>query len=212
MTDTRARGKNEIQMNVAVVGVLGLAVLVAAPVSAASTRGVPEIEIGYVNGSGCPDGSATVEADANGFVVRYSAYAVRIGGDARPSDARRNCRLGLKVTLPEGLTYAVAGSDHRGSMRLESGVRAIFRSAHYYGNHSDRHPLRRDIKGPGNEDWVISETRGGAQLFWVPCGEKWGLILSTELVLSGSDTSNASVMDMNSGLGSAYRFAWRTCP
>ncbi|RKS71649.1 uncharacterized protein DUF4360 [Actinomadura pelletieri DSM 43383] len=205
-------GGIEIQVNVAMVGVLGLAVLVAAPVFAASARGAPEIEISHVNGSGCPDGSATVEADADGFVVRYSAYAVRIGGDARPSDARRNCRLGLKVTPPEGLTYAVAGSDHRGFMQLESGVRAIFRSAHHYGNHSDRHPLRRDIKGPGHEDWVITETRDETQFFWVPCGEKWGLILSTELALSTSNTSKASVMDMNSGLGSAYRFAWRTCP
>src|SRR3954453_14078820 len=75
------------------------------------------VDVVTVNGSGCPQGTATVteKSDNTGFIVKYRDYVAEAGAGAGATDFRKNCQLSLLVHVPQGFTYAIAEADYAGN-------------------------------------------------------------------------------------------------
>ncbi|MFD9218402.1 MULTISPECIES: DUF4360 domain-containing protein [unclassified Streptomyces] len=177
------------------------------------------IEIATVNGSGCRPGTAAVAVspDNTAFTVTYSDYLAQVGGDASPTDFRKNCQLNLIVHVPQGFTYAVASADYRGYASLQRGATAVQKASYYFQGSPDTAARNHPYSGPYDDNWQATDETEWGQLVWAPCGVKRNFNINTELrVKAGtSSPSKTSFMTMDSTDGeinTVYRLAWRECP
>ncbi|MCB5164691.1 DUF4360 domain-containing protein [Streptomyces bambusae] len=177
------------------------------------------VEVETVNGSGCPQGTASVAAaeDNTAFTVTYSDYLAQAGGGSNPIDSRKNCQLGLKIHIPQGFTYAIARADYRGFAYLQRGASALQRTSYYFQGSSQTTRSTHGFAGPLVDNWQASDETDYASLVWAPCGEERTLNVNTELRVSAG-TSNpqaVSFMTMDSTDGSVstkYHLEWKECP
>ncbi|WP_171064405.1 DUF4360 domain-containing protein [Actinomadura soli] len=194
--------------------ILGVALaplaLTFAPASAALEPPTPTIEIASLNGSGCPPGTVTAIPNPGSFTLKYSGHTAKLGGDAKPTDARKNCQISLKVTLPEGLVYAVERVEHNGTANLEPTTTGSLKSMFYFAGSPQAGVYRKQIPGPVAGAWQVTERL--IQLLWQRCGEQRNLNLNTELLMTSSDKSKPNSLSMNSDLGTSYHLNWKTCP
>src|SRR3954466_216506 len=124
----------------------GLAAWVAAPAFAgtASAKSAPTpsgkvtVEVKAINGSGCPKGTAEVtpNSDNTGFSVEYHQFNAQTGVGTSPTDARRNCQLGLLISVPQGFTYAIARATYNGFAYLQPGASASEKANYYFQGES----------------------------------------------------------------------------
>ncbi|TYK46879.1 DUF4360 domain-containing protein [Actinomadura decatromicini] len=202
---------------------LALTAASVAPAAAAMPRLVrgPDgvtIEIATVNGSGCPIGTAAVAIsdDKEAFTVTYSDYMAQIGGSTKPTDARKNCQIAMKVHVPQGFTYAIAQTDYRGYAFLNQGVKGIQRVTYYFQGNTQTEYLTHNLAGTYDNNFQFTDKVPVSQLVWRTCGEERNFNINTELRLDKgtSDGSKVSFMAMDSTDGSiktTYHFAWKKC-
>ncbi|MEE6258314.1 DUF4360 domain-containing protein [Plantactinospora sonchi] len=201
----------------AVSGVL--AALLASTVATGPSALLDEkiaISVETVNGSGCPAGTANVStaADNTAFTITYSDYLAQAGGGARPTDARKNCQLNLRVQVPQGLTYAISQVDLQGFAHLRRGATGLQVSHYYFTGMSATAQTSHEFTGPYSDDWRATDR--AATLVYAPCDQQRLLNINTELrVDAGSaDAESTSFMTMDSTRGSVrsvYHLSWRQC-
>lgn len=178
------------------------------------------IDVATVNGSGCPANTAAVAVsdDNTAFTVTYSAYLAQVGVGAKPTDFRKNCELDLRVHVPQGFTYAIAETDHRGFAHLEPGASALQKASYYFQGMSQTTSAEHPISSPIDDNWQATDQVDVASLVWAPCGEERNFNINTELRVNAgtSDpTKTTSFVSMDSTDGSVkttYHFAWKQCP
>lgn len=188
---------------------LALPAATFSPAYAAPAPQAPAYEIATVNGSGCPPGSATVTPEPTGFSVRYTGFTAKSGGDAKPTDFRKNCQISLKVTVPEGMTYAVKGVDHRGFAELGAATTGQLKSSFYFSGHAQTAVHTKEVPGPDANEWLLSYRVPPADLQWIRCYDVSRLNLNTEVRLASSDTSKPAIVDVNSDFGTSYYLEWK---
>ncbi|MFI0367093.1 DUF4360 domain-containing protein [Actinomadura sp. 1N219] len=197
---------------VTALGVAAIPVLTSPAASEPPPHATPTIEIASTNGSGCRPETVTITPEPNGFTVKYSRYSAKIGGEALPTDFRKNCQLNLRIVPPKTFTYAVMRIDHRGSAQLAPDATGVLKASQYYAGAPGHAPIYHSFKGPFSNGWQATETIDPGRLIYVPCGEERNLNISTELRLTAPDRTRASTLDMHADLGSTYHFTWRNCP
>ncbi|MET7391231.1 DUF4360 domain-containing protein [Streptomyces sp. NPDC005529] len=177
------------------------------------------VEVQTVNGSGCPQGTASVAAaaDSTAFTVTYSDYLAQTGAGSDPVDFRKNCQLGLKVHIPQGFTYAIARADYRGFAYLQRGAYGQERASYYFQGTPQTARSTHQFGGPYADDWQASDETSTTDLVWAPCGEERLLNVNTELrtYAGTSDPQSVSFMSMDSADGSVstrYHLQWKECP
>lgn len=176
-------------------------------------------ELVTVNGSGCRRGAVavTVSPDNTTFHLIYSDYLAAVGVGARPTDFRKNCRLSLKITVPQGFTFGIDRVDHRGFAHVEPGATGTLRANHHFQGTSATPYLTHTWQGPVNDDWLVTETVDVGTPVVRPCGEAKDLNINTELRVSAgtSDPKTTSYLAMDSTdayTASVYQFVWTRCP
>jgi hypothetical protein len=176
------------------------------------------VEVVAVNGSGCPDGTATVSAAADNthFRVRFSNYVAKVGPAAKPTDFRKNCQLAVRVHYPQGYTFAIAKAEYRGRITLRNGADALQRANYYFQGSSENSPSENEFYGPHYGKWATADVTPVEKLVFAPCGETRNLNINTELrVHEGSANPNStSWMSMTSATGDVdtlFHFAWKVC-
>lgn len=178
------------------------------------------IEVVTVLGSGCPAGTAAVAVspDNTAFTVTYSGYLAQVGVGAKPTDARKNCQLSLRVHVPGGFTYAIAKADYRGYASLARGAKATQRANYYFQGMSETVYRMHNFAGPLDDAWQTTDETDIASYSWHPCGEHRNLNINTDLRVSvgtSNPRTTTSFMAMDSTDGSIktkYHFAWKKCP
>ncbi|MDC0766023.1 DUF4360 domain-containing protein [Streptomyces sp. HD] len=177
------------------------------------------IKVATVNGSGCPQGTTAVAVseDNTAFTVTYSDYLAKVGGNADPTDFRKNCQLNLIVHVPQGFTYAIASADYRGFASLQSGASAIQRASYYFQGSSNTQFRNHPFRGPLADSWQATDSTDWAQLVWAPCGVQRNFNINTELRVSAGTSSPDKVsfmtMDSTDGdISTVYHLAWKECP
>lgn len=203
-------------------GLAALALLSAHPASWGTTPPPDKIviDVATVNGSGCPQGSAAVAVadDNTAFTVTYSKYLAQVGVGAAPTDMRKNCQLDLRVHVPQGFTYAIAETDHRGFAHLENGATGLEKASYYFQGMPDTAAVEHPFSGPYDDNWQATDTTDVQALVWAPCGEERNFNINTELRVNpgtSDPTKTTSFMSMDSTDGSVnttYHFAWKQCP
>ncbi|RZS33931.1 uncharacterized protein DUF4360 [Herbihabitans rhizosphaerae] len=172
------------------------------------------INVETVNGSGCRPGTAKVtpSPDKTSFAVTYSEYTAEAGG-AEPTDMRKNCQLVLRISIPQGFTYAIARADYGGFARLAGGAHALQQANYYFQGSSDNNVSSHPIDGPYSDDWHFTDR--ASEPVYAPCGAERMLNINTELrVNTGSSGDARSFMTMDStyaGVRSNYHFQWKEC-
>ncbi len=198
-----------------------LALSVSTPAGAAGAEAlaaVPEgnvtVEVIAANGSGCAPGTAAVTAnsDKSGFRIRYYDFVAEAGGNADPTDRRKNCQIGVLVTVPAGWTFAVAEADYRGRARLHSGATALQRTNYYWQGSSENSSTEETFAGPLNGYWGTSDV--APVLIYTPCSEQRVLNVNTELRVDSGTSAARSSMSMRSSDGDVdtlFNFSWTRC-
>jgi hypothetical protein len=176
------------------------------------------VDLVSVNGSGCPSGTASVAVspDNTAFTVTYSNYMAQVGPNAKPTDFRKNCQLGVVVHVPQGFTYAIAQADYRGFAHLEPGASGQERANYYFQGMSETQSVTHKLNGSYDDDWQNTDTTDVGSLSFLPCGEERNFNINTELRVNkgSSDPSKTSFMTMDStdnSLTTTYHFAWKDC-
>jgi len=190
----------------------------AVPDSAPPSQAIT-VQVVTVNGSGCPHGTAAVAPawDNTAFTVTYSDYLAQVGVGASPIEFRKNCQLSLRITVPQGFTYAVSQADYRGFASLAAGAMGLEKANYYFQGTSPTTSISHSFGGPMIDDWQVSDSTDVAALVYAPCGEARNLNVNTELrVFAGSSdpTKTTSFMAMDSVDGSVatvYHLAWKEC-
>ncbi|MEV4643104.1 DUF4360 domain-containing protein [Actinoplanes sp. NPDC049548] len=196
-----------------------LALSLSAPARAAGTAadvpdGAIHVEVVAANGSGCAPGTATVvaNADKTGFRVRYYDFVAAAGGSADPTARRRNCQIGVLVTVPAGWTFAIAEADYRGRARLNNGATGLQRTNYYWQGSSANNRTEETFTGPLNGYWHTEDV--APVLVYVPCSEQRVLNINTELRVDAGTSSGTSSMSMTSSEGDVdtlFNFSWIRC-
>jgi hypothetical protein len=171
------------------------------------------------NGSGCPRGTADVVASPDGkaFTVTYSRFTAQVGKGAKPIDFRKNCQLALNVHVPQGYTYAIAGTDYRGFAHLERGASAVETASYYFQGEPRSTRIAHAFAGPADGDWQRTDSVAISSLSFLPCGEQRYLNVNTELRASAGSsdarrTTSFVTMDSTDGnLNTVYHVAWKKC-
>ncbi|GAA4535522.1 DUF4360 domain-containing protein [Amycolatopsis samaneae] len=173
-----------------------------------------------MNGTGCPPNSAavSVSSDNTAFTVTYSQYTAQVGVGAGPTDFRKNCQINLRVHVPQGFTYGIAGADYRGFAHLEAGASGLERANYYFQGNSPTAYVSHPIRGFFEDDWQFSDSTDVGAIVYKPCGEERNLNVNTELrAYAGTSdpkkTTSFVTMDSTDGsIKTIYHFAWKTCP
>jgi hypothetical protein len=204
----------------------GLAAWTAAPafagtVTAKSTpapSGKVTIEVKAINGSGCPQGTAVVtpNRDNTGFSVEYHQFNAQTGAGTSPTEARRNCQLGVLITVPSGFTYAVARATYNGYAYLQDGATASEKANYYFQGQSASVASTHTFSGPMNDRWSVTDVAAEADIVYAPCGEQRILNINTDLRVRPSAANpkapNFIVMDTSKGsVRTLYHFQWKQC-
>lgn len=212
-----------IKTRPAVLAVLStvLALSLSTPARAAGDAAVAAVPEGTVtaeviaaNGSGCAPGTATVIAnsDKTGFRIRYYDFVAEAGGGADLTDRRKNCQLGVLVSIPAGWTFAVAEADYRGRARLYSGATALQRTNYYWQGSSDNSSTNETFAGPLNSYWETSDV--APVLVYRPCSDQRVLNINTELRVDSGTSAAKNSMSMRTSEGDVdtlFNFSWIRC-
>jgi hypothetical protein len=192
-----------------------LALSPSAPAQAASVpEGAITLEVIAANGSGCAPGTATAIAnsDKSGFRIRYYDFVAEAGGGAEPTARRKNCQVGVLVTVPAGWTFAIAEAEYRGRARLYAGATALQRTNYYWQGSSGNSATEETFAGPLYGYWNTSDV--APVLIYTPCSEQRVLNINTELRVDGGTSGARSSMSMRSSEGDVdtlFNFSWARC-
>ncbi|WP_344904134.1 DUF4360 domain-containing protein [Actinomadura meridiana] len=217
---------------VAYVGTNGADAVTAGPVAAAEPapdapefEPVPDaapaprdvtIQVETILGSGCPAGTTKVVPTHNNaaFTVIYQKYMAWAGGEAPPTEFRRNCQINVKVNAPEGYTYAVVGVVSRGAAHVEKGATALRSTNYYFQGSSENVSVNHEINGPYDGAWRFRDRTDPAKRVYAPCGKERNLNINTQLRIDkgDSDAKKPSFIAMESTNADAvYHLTWKRC-
>ncbi|WP_165969062.1 DUF4360 domain-containing protein [Actinomadura sp. KC06] len=172
------------------------------------------MDVVTVLGSGCPAGTARVTPsdDGDGFTVSFDKYLAWGGGDAPPTDFRKNCQLNVRVNHPENYTYAVVGISSRGFAHVEPGASAVRRTSYYFQGSSETRSVTHTIEGPSNRSWRFNDRIPRSERVYKPCGENRNLNINTEVRVNAGDSEEPSFIAVESvNADAAYHLTWRRC-
>ncbi|SDT39377.1 DUF4360 domain-containing protein [Actinoplanes derwentensis] len=188
--------------NRVIAAVLGAALalpLGAAPALAAAPA--ITVEVIAASGSGCAPGTATVvsNSDNTGFRVRYRDFTATAGGGADIVERRKNCQLGVLVSIPDGWTIAIASANYRGRATLKSGATALQRTSYYWQGASTTERKDATFTGPYSGLWTTWDV--APVLTYAECGSQSVLNINTELRIDAGTSTSTSTMSMSNTEG-----------
>jgi hypothetical protein len=178
--------------------------------------GQVSVEVIVASGSGCPANTIGVSVSPNydAFVVTYDAFHAQVGVGAAPTDFRKNCQLNIRIRIPQGYSYAIAGVDHRGSAHLQAGASGLQQARYYFSGQSATALATHRFNGPFDDAWQTTDNVDVASLVFSPCHAERNININSELRVSAGTSNPAatnSSMTMDSTSSDIYRFVWREC-
>jgi hypothetical protein len=181
---------------------------------AAVPDGSVTVEVIAASGSGCAPGTASIatNSDKSGFRIRYHDFVAEAGGSAAPTDRRKNCQIGVLVTVPAGWTFAIAEADYRGRARLYGGATGLQRTNYYWQGSSQNSSTEQTFTGPFAGYWATRDV--APVLVYTPCEAQQVLNVNTELRVDNGTSTSRSSMSMNSSEGDVdtlFNFSWTRC-
>ncbi len=154
----------------------------------------------------------TTKSDKSGFRIRYYDFVAYSGGGAALVERRKNCQIGVLITVPAGWTFAIAEAEYRGRARLHSGATALQRTNYYWQGSSENSSTEETFTGPLGGFWSTRDV--APVLIYTPCTAQRVLNVNTELRVDGGTSGYTSSMSMNTGEGDVdtlFNVSWTRC-
>jgi len=204
-------------MKTVVVLSLGTAALLTANSVSAEPAPAPiAIKSVDYSGTGCADGSVTVDIapDGGAFTVIYSDFLAQIGPGVARALGQRECNIKIGLDVPAGITYAVMAVDYRGYASIAPGAVGAHRAVYHFQGEQPLRSRWTEFSGPAEDDWHVHED-ADVRVF-KKCGQDRKVQIKTELKLDKGTSahSDGSYMTMDSTDGEirdTYVLAWKTC-
>ena len=173
----------------------------------------------YVNnftyaGSGCPSGTVAsdISEDAQAFTLLFDRYIAEAGPGIARSENRKNCNVLLNLHVPAGWSFTIMSVDYRGFAQLDSGTIGEEVSEYYF--QGQRGPaFSTSLRGPYNDDYVVSDDIPIQDMVWSQCGVNRALNIKTQVRVNASYNRRA-LMTLDSIDGEfrqIYHMQWRRC-
>ncbi|RFS87585.1 DUF4360 domain-containing protein [Actinomadura spongiicola] len=172
------------------------------------------LKVETINGSGCPAGTTKVTPtnDNAAFTVTYQKYVAWAGGDAPPTEFRKNCQINVHVDAPKGYTYAVIGVVSRGFAHVEPGATALQSTLYYFQGSSGGQTVSHELDGPYHGAWRFRDRTDPAKREYAPCDKERNLNINSQLRVTKGDSDKASFIAMEaSNANAVYHLTWKRC-
>jgi hypothetical protein len=171
------------------------ALLLTSAAAAPGTTSPPaplSVSVVSINGSGCPQGTASVSvsSDTPALEIRYSAFNAAAGPGTSPTGSRKNCQIILGIRPPAGFTYAVSGVSDRGYADLERGATALVQSTYDVQGSPEQTVIPHRFTGPLHDEWTAVDRSDGTSAQFAPCGALRYLNIDTEVRTSLTSTDH----------------------
>ena len=186
------------------------AAFAAAPEDADAAPRQVSIEVASVNGSGCPNGRASVllSEDRESFLLTAPAYFAVAGAEVEPTDFRKNCQFSIQVNKPERWTYAVGRVESSGFAYLGRNATGVSRVGLYFQGMSETTDLTTEFDGPSSDVWKTRDRVDN--LVFEPCDAERNLNVNTEVRVTPT-TSGRSTNLMVRDPETRFELIWRRC-
>lgn len=156
------------------------------------------------NGSGCPLGSIALAPTVSGqaFTLTFSKFGV-VGG------TNKFCSSVVRVTAPEGMTYAVLGVIAYGFAQLDWGATGRLSLLSRFTGFSWSFRDTMTLRGPYVDYWE-RPNYGDVQL-WAPCNAPVDYNLTIDNTLSVVGPTTSSMEFHGQDVSIEYQMALRRC-
>lgn len=167
------------------------------------------------NGSGCPQGSASValSPDFTAVSILFDSYSATAGGSTRKTMDRKTCNIAVPVNVPQGKSVSLFTIDYRGFNSIPQGAYATFSAEYFFaGKTGPRFDKKWD--GRYEDGYTIRHNLPAEAVVWSRCGESVTLRANTSVMArtnrAGEEVYTAvDTVDINAGL--IYHLRWMDC-
>lgn len=177
--------------------------LVPAVAQAASA---PAITLNVLSafGSGCPKDTTFAQptADNTAFSLSYSAFRVS-GNDYK------NCKVSVRVAVPQGWTYAVTSVVNRVTPDLDKQSSAKLQMNAWFTGSPWNASADNSISGPATSLWTT--TSNADVLVYSPCNRSFDLNVNNTLRVNGNASSSAELIDTDMQASTIFNLSWKKC-
>ena len=193
-----------------ITNIAAVAILFSALNAAADLRlGEPQYA-----GTGCPQGSASIaiSPDAKSLSILFDQYVVEAGG-TKAFD-RKNCNIGIPISVPQGYSIALLGIDYRGFAGLPVGGFAQLAVDYFLAGSGRGVRTQKTFYGLMNTDYLKSDELGLESVVWTPCGASTVLRANTTLRVQSNNRREQAMATVDSAdvsAGLIYHIGWKTC-
>jgi uncharacterized protein DUF4360 len=204
-------------------------VLVSFAATAAMAQEIATVELVSVGGTGCKkdDFVIALADDKTAFTISYTNYTAAAGTGAKPQESRKNCNLNVKVKVPNGFTYGIAGADMRGYANLAPGANGLAKVSFWFqGNPMTgfiNHNIRESsfsfpgsyVDGQFDDNWETSDQTQFAAIVWASCSAQRNLNVNTELRATAPASAPYSWVTEDTtdiSLTTVFHLAFQPCP
>ena len=178
-------------------------------VSAAQAGDSGLIELGelVVRGTGCPSGSASLDAENSKLILNFDEYSV-IAGDNQKAVDYKACSVALGIKLPPGLSVAISKADYRGSLLVPSGG-SVTVSREYFFAGSKGKVKKTEIKKKLKGNFILRDNISSKNKVWSECGADTNLRINTSLLAKANKDNQ--LVRASIGSQSIYQLDLKSC-
>ncbi|KAK0622047.1 hypothetical protein B0T17DRAFT_591728 [Bombardia bombarda] len=123
-------------------------------------------------GSGCPVGHAfvTIDETATIFDVAFDEYIVTVGPGSAAADSRKNCRVSINLSFPEGLSLSIVETRFTGYASLSEGQTGVCRAGYTFSGDSTQEVVfQKNLVAPYEDNYNM--IAGVGTQSWSKCGK-----------------------------------------
>lgn len=194
---------------------LSIILSIVAAATFAEAAGTIRLGVPQINGTGCPDGSASVaiSPDQQSLSVLFSAYTAEAGNTTGRRVDRRSCNMAIPVSIPQGYSVSLISVDYRGFNAVPAGGYTRFDVEYFWaGIRGPR--FTRQFNGPQADTFNIGHDLLASAMVWSRCGEDVILRVNSSAMAMANSRMDQTMMIVDSAdvsAGIIYHLQWRSC-
>jgi hypothetical protein len=202
---------------------LGITLLLGAslsyPARAGEKKSTPDpnsvtIESVNYSGTGCPKGSlaTAITNDAQTFIFIFSSLYAQTGPGVSPSEAKKQCQIHIKLSVPPNWSYALTTVDYRGYTSLDPSVSASQAMTYHMSGESPDSTAAFSWQGALDGEYAVTDIGGQSPPYWSRCGGGKNLMIRTDIDVDNSaNLSGSGLLEVDTSDGQMVHVSWQRC-
>ncbi|KAJ3031798.1 hypothetical protein HDV00_008128 [Rhizophlyctis rosea] len=192
------------------------AALAVTPSSVAPPVNTVKVTKVTYGGTGCPQGTASVDVAKDGSYINviFDQYYATV--DATTAIDRKNCQLGVSLSIPSGYSYSITSVNYRGGVYLDKGVTATQTATYFFAGNPVQATKATQWKGPMDyTDYVASDSFALEAIVWSGCAATAPLNINSAIFASNTANRKGngyiSTDSLDATFQQQYNLQWKRC-